>query len=118
MVVDHQECILLPTLPKRSPSLMYWLSKLGLSLKTIRHMTDVGMGFVSWCMHLLVPVSFSCHDIPRPLHLIFPIVYLCNSERLVVLVNGYCTHIPVVLIEITVLYGPVPAPLTAATLIS
>ena len=34
----------LPTLPKRSPSLMYWLSKLGLSLKTIRHMTDVGMG--------------------------------------------------------------------------
>ena len=25
----------LPTLPKRSPSLMYWLSKLGLSLKTM-----------------------------------------------------------------------------------
>ena len=62
MVVDRQECILLPTLPKRSPSLMCWLSKLGLSLITIRHMTDVGMGkyermdgvmneFVSWCMH-------------------------------------------------------------------
>ena len=29
---------------KTFPSLMYWLSNLRLSLKTIRHMTDVGMG--------------------------------------------------------------------------
>ena len=100
-------------------------------------MTDVGMGFCVLVYASSGSLSFSCHDIPRPLHLIFPIVHLCNSERLVVLVNGYCTHIPVVRIEIPVLYGiyvciqlpaevvaeifsltPVPSVLTAATLIS
>ena len=58
MVVDRQECTLLPTLPKRSPSLMYWFSNLGLSLKTIRHMTDVGMGLLmSLCLGYLPKIS-------------------------------------------------------------